>query len=121
LQVPPGYGWLEPDRWRDATVLSLADRVVLEVDPYWESNLAQGGMANTVSVEFEGGLTEQAEVLHARGDPRNPLSPDELRNKFLGLAEPVIGPVRAHQLDKAIDHLEDVERVTEVTEYLASN
>ncbi len=121
LQVPPGYGWLEAERWQDAAVLALADRVVLEVDPDWESNLAQGGMASTVCVEFEGGQTEQVEVLHARGDPRHPLSPDELREKFLGLAGPVIGPARARQLDEALDHLEDVERITEVTEYLAGN
>ncbi len=119
LREPPGYGWLETDRWRDPAVLSIADRVRLAVDPEAEVDLARGYMRARVCVELEDGRVEEGEATYPRGDPRNPLSASELQQKFVGLAEPVIGRMMAGQLDSLIDRLDEVPDVAELTAYLA--
>ena len=119
LREPTGYGWLGADRWRDPTVLSLADRVYLEVDPEADVDLAKGYMRVRASVELEDGRVEEAEVTYPRGHPRNPLSASELQQKFLGLAEPVIGRTMAKQLDSLLDRLDEVPDVAQLTAYLA--
>jgi 2-methylcitrate dehydratase PrpD len=40
-----------------------------------------------------------------RGDPATPLSPDELRDKFRSLADPVVGPKRRAAIEIAISRL----------------
>ena len=79
LGVPTGYAWVTGDRWKDPAVLSLMDRVKLEADPEAEKTLAQGYMLARVSVELADGRVEEAEATFARGNPRNPLTEDELR------------------------------------------
>lgn len=119
LGVPPGYAWLEAERWRDPAVLSLADRVHLEAEPEMEGDMATGQVQARVVVEREGGRVEEAHVAHARGDPRNPLTEGELQAKFLALAEPVIGQDRARELDSQIHQLEDVTSLSKLTAFLA--
>jgi 2-methylcitrate dehydratase PrpD len=119
LQVPPGYAWLQADRWRDPNVLSLADRVHLEVDPEAEVDLARGYMRVKASVELENGQVEEAEVTYPGGHRLNPLSAGELQQKFLGLAEPVIGQRGARQLSSLIDRLDELSNLEELTAYLA--
>lgn len=115
---PPGYRWLEADRWRDPTVLSLADRVHLEVDPEAEADLARGYMRVRACVELEDGRVKEAEVTYPRGHPWNTMSDGELQQKFLELTEPAIGWTEAREFSSLIDRLEEMPNVVELATYL---
>ncbi|MFC6941868.1 MmgE/PrpD family protein [Salinirubellus sp. GCM10025818] len=51
-----------------------------------------------VIVEFEDGTERTEEIRYPKGDERNPLSTSELREKFQGLAAPVVGEASTEEL-----------------------
>jgi 2-methylcitrate dehydratase PrpD len=67
---------------RDPDIRALAARVTITVDPDVH---AHGALASTVSVTLKDGRTFTHRVEHFKGTPRNPLGPDEMRDKFLRL------------------------------------
>jgi 2-methylcitrate dehydratase PrpD len=69
----------------------------MEVIPDAEIPHTQAGATATTS----GGETVQTWVDHARGTPGNRLTDDELKDKFHGLADGVIGRDRAEKLAEA--------------------
>jgi 2-methylcitrate dehydratase PrpD len=118
LRAPTGYGWLDGEPWHDPNVLALADRIRVEADPSAEAELAKGYMWAKVSVELEDGRVEQAQVIHPRGDPRNPMTQQELEHKFLSLAERETGRRNALELNELCCNLDDLNDVGPITEYL---
>ncbi len=79
---------LSGEALRDATVLDIAERVTVEAtdeftDPYPATNGAR------VAVTADG-TTEVAQTDHPSGDPANPLSTADLREKFRGLVGPSV-------------------------------
>ena len=69
-------------------------------------------------MELADGRVEEAEATFARGNPRNPLTADELRDKFMGLAGPAIGAPAARRLNRLLESLEQVGSAAEITAYL---
>jgi 2-methylcitrate dehydratase PrpD len=63
---------------RDPDIRSLASRVTITVDPN-----PHGALASTVTVTLKDGRTFTQRVENFKGTPKNPLSPDEMREKFL--------------------------------------
>jgi 2-methylcitrate dehydratase PrpD len=118
MGVPTGYGWVTGERWKDPAVLALMDRVELEADPEAEQVLAQGYMLARVSMELADGRVEEAQATFPRGNPRNPLSELELRDKFLGLAGPAVGRAAARELNGLLERLETLESAAEIATIL---
>jgi 2-methylcitrate dehydratase PrpD len=73
-----------------------------------------------VSLETTGGQTYSAKVFHPRGSPENPLSPQELEDKFLGLASMVVSRDQAKELLHAVRNLETMKDLNELAELTAS-
>ena len=67
---------------RDPDIRSLASRVTITVD---QEVHAHGALASTVMVALKDGRTFSRRVEHFKGTPQNPLSPGEVREKFLRL------------------------------------
>jgi 2-methylcitrate dehydratase PrpD len=63
---------------RDPDIRALASRVTITVDPN-----PHGALASTVTVTLKDDRTFTRRVEHFKGTPVNPLSPDEMRDKFL--------------------------------------
>ena len=49
-----------------------------------------------------------------RGDPRNPLTDDEIEEKFDALAGPVLSPERCGQVKQVVWELERLESITKL-------
>lgn len=64
-----------------------------------------------VRISFADGRTLVSEPARARGNPENPLSDSELRDKYCALAEPVLGPQRTARIASLVDSLADDSRV----------
>jgi 2-methylcitrate dehydratase PrpD len=60
-----------------------------------------------VRIGLADGRTVVSEPAEARGGAENPLSDDELRQKYRSLAEPVLGSARAWQIERSVDALTD--------------
>jgi len=58
-----------------------------------------------VHVTLIDGTVFKSERHQAVGDPETPLSDDEIRRKYFGLAEPVLGEKRAKDIDCIISGL----------------
>jgi len=105
-------------RLNDKAILTLADKVRLRSDPEVDRFLP-GIYAAKVEVDTRSGKTFQTFVKYPRGDLENPLTDDELRDKFMTLVTKVVGSDKAGELDKCIGRLEELDDVGELVDKLA--
>lgn len=94
-----------PDRLNDPQLRALMGKVELTADPELSRNFPRQRAAR---VEIE--LTDGRRLAHfqptRKGDPEMPLSDAELNDKFLELATPVLGDVKARALLERLWRLE---------------
>jgi len=107
-----------PDRLFAPETMAFLPRIQVEHEPKYDG---QGGIyrvACRLGVRTRDGRTLETEVLFRKGSVEDPMSADELRGKFLGLAAPVLGAARADALAAAVDRLERLEDVGELSALL---
>jgi 2-methylcitrate dehydratase PrpD len=104
-------GELGPDqitetRLTDPFVLAQADKVTVAVDAAAEAAWP-GGLPGRVNLETVDGRKFETWVPFPKGDPENPLSDDELSDKFRKLVTPVLGETGTASLLELLTRLED--------------
>lgn len=92
-------------RLADPRIRDLAQRVEAAVSSDLERRFPAEALCE-VELLMHDGTIYRSGVCGARGDPSDPLSADELRDKFRRLAEPVIGPERAEAVERTVASLE---------------
>jgi 2-methylcitrate dehydratase PrpD len=114
----PGPGWYTQENLESPVVHALSDKVRVEVDPeldqgyYERGQMSAGARIVTTRGEFE---TYQ-EI--PRGDPGNPLAPEEIERKFRDQALTVLTEKRVHQVLRLIGDLENQDDVAELMSLL---
>ncbi|MGB3438178.1 MAG: MmgE/PrpD family protein [Actinophytocola sp.] len=109
---PAEYARLRAAGFDLPDVTRVAERVRLEVDAQAEAVFPHRLLARVTIRAGGRELTARAE---ARGTPALPLSGDEVRAKFTGLAAPVVGDRTAAAVVAAVDALRDDGPVDAVT------
>jgi 2-methylcitrate dehydratase PrpD len=105
------------ERLTDDRMKRLMPKVTAYVDPEM-SNLGYRGTGNAnVTITTTKGQVFQKQVDAAKGRPSNPLSDDELRNKFMACANRALPTERA---EKTLSLLVSFDQLAEVKELLAS-
>ena len=102
-------GWDSYQLLQDATIRSLLPKISSELDPEIEAEFP-ANMSGKVTIAARG-QSFVRKVVVPKGEPSNFLTEAELRAKFSGLAEAVLGPERTARLASevlAIDTLSDV-------------
>jgi 2-methylcitrate dehydratase PrpD len=102
-------GWDSYQLLQDPTIRLLLPKIVCEQDPEIEAEFP-ANMSGKVTIVARG-RSFVRKVVVPKGEPSNFLTEDELRAKFSGLAEAVLGPERTARLASevlAIDTLSDV-------------
>jgi hypothetical protein len=66
------------------------------------------------------GNTYTEDLLPSKGSPQNPLTQQELGDKFMGLATRVLPRDQASQIAAAVKNLEDVKDLRDLTKLLVS-
>jgi 2-methylcitrate dehydratase PrpD len=89
---------------RDARVGRLLRCTTLAEDPEFCRRFPAERWAR-VRITLHDGRSLVSEPARARGNPENPLSDEELRDKFRDLAEPVLGAVRAARIEALVGAL----------------
>jgi 2-methylcitrate dehydratase PrpD len=93
-----------PDAIRDERVLDLARRVRYEVKDYPSYPAAFPG---GVRITTRDGRTFEADLEHQRGGPENPMTPDEVREKYRENASLALDETTAAALEEAMLALEE--------------
>jgi 2-methylcitrate dehydratase PrpD len=93
-------GWDSYGLLKDPTVRSLLPKVECAFDPEIEAEFLTN-MSGKLTIEARGQHFEQ-KVVVPKGEPSNFLSENELRAKFAGLTDAVLGVDRAAALASAV-------------------
>ena len=96
-----------PERLADPALLDLVARTRVVEDPQLTAGYP-AGTPNRVTVTLDDGRTLVSEVAFPPGHDKNPLTDEQLAEKFHGLVDPVLGRERADEiLQSAIAGLEN--------------
>ena len=82
----------------------------IEIEP--ESALNSFGFAGASEITIKGGQTVKALVEFPPGHPKNPITDEQLTEKFSGLACPVVGESVANDIRRIVASLETLDSVT---------
>jgi len=105
-------------RLGDKSILSLAEKVKLVIDPEVEA-LGVGGQGGRVKIETKFGRDLEIFINFPKGAPENPLSEDELNSKFRKLVTMTIGPDKTENLINCLSRLEGLNHVGDLMKMLS--
>jgi 2-methylcitrate dehydratase PrpD len=97
------------DNLRDPTIIDLANRVEVYVDPELDADGKHEMRAVRVAVTMKDGTEHKADQTYRSGHWRNPMSGEALKEKFRDLAGRVLLPAAVSEIEQIIDNLENEE------------
>jgi 2-methylcitrate dehydratase PrpD len=107
--------YMDEALWKDSRIAEVARRVTFTAAPE-----ADGDERHycRLTVTLKNGQKHQAIVRHVRGSFLNPLTQDEVEEKFARLAERVVGSARVSQLIDAVNRVDRMKDVNELVDLL---
>jgi 2-methylcitrate dehydratase len=102
-----------PERLADPALLNLVARTTVVEDPALTAGYP-AGIPNRVTVRLADGTVLVEQVAFPPGHDKNPLTDEQLAEKFRGLAEPALGPERSARLYDRLRSIETDPRPHEV-------
>ena len=112
----------DPSHYTDPEIHNLADKVTAEGDSALRGeSICPVDLACVVSLTTKNEKTITKKIDYHRGDPRNPMSDDELRDKFSRCVAGSFSDSRTNDVLSAIDQFEAVEDVSNFAALLASD
>lgn len=96
----------------DPVVLGIANKVAAELDPELDPRTIPPGR---VEVALNDGMTYSAQVKYPKGDPRNPLSLEEIGAKFKEGVRFAARPMSDSQAEKVIETVQRLEDVDDAS------
>jgi 2-methylcitrate dehydratase PrpD len=116
LGFPPGPAWYTDDNLRSADIYNLSRKVRATVDAdidraYWEEEK----MSARVEIVQQSGKTVEMFAEIPTGDPRNPLSRQQIEDKFRNQAA---CSLEEEEIEGVIQKINELENVSDVTELM---
>ncbi len=74
--------------------------------------------AHILEVKLQDGQTLKRSTYHPKGDPKNPLTKSELRDKFLNLAQMTVSERDAEDILRLLENMEDINNLHDLGELL---
>ncbi|MGC8606086.1 MAG: MmgE/PrpD family protein [Vulcanisaeta sp.] len=113
------YGTVElyhykPENIRDPRVLSLIRKMKVNVDPELDK-LYPSAIPNRITVKFRNGKELTAQVDHPRGHPKNPMTDEEVEDKFRRLTD---GLLTLSQMSTVINLVRNLENLKDIKQIL---
>jgi 2-methylcitrate dehydratase PrpD len=93
---------------QDPSVKDLMEKIKASSNPSLEETEAN------VKVKLKNGTEFPHEVFFPKGDPRNPLTFDEIKEKFRDMVQPVLSKKRTDQIIEVIQGLESLEDINKL-------
>jgi 2-methylcitrate dehydratase len=101
------------ERFRDPEVLELTQRIELQEDPQFTADFPETFNVR-LDVELSTGERLSINKTNPKGHPANPLTDEEIGQKFLDQAEPGLTAGRAEELLHQLWRLEELESISEI-------
>jgi len=101
----------------DPSIHDLASKVNVVSDEEMEK-MRPANRPASVEITVKDGSKVSGRVDYPKGDPRKPMTDEELKNKYLNLALSVIGKERAAKLLETLMNLENQDSLDEICELL---
>jgi 2-methylcitrate dehydratase PrpD len=105
------------DKIADPRLVDLAHKVRFEVDAEIE-RIYPRAFPGKVAIRLRDGRTVQHAVPGPQGSPEQPMSLDEVMEKFHLLVDPVLGPQRAGHLARQVAQIDTLDNVQSLAELL---
>ena len=120
LDIPTGITWFDPKFFSDSRIKTLSNKIKFHYWPEADRLYAKvkREMISRVEVQTTGGDQLCREVRLPRGDPRNPISVEDTRDKFFTLVRPVLGTAGTERAYALLENLEDVTDGADLAEVL---
>ena len=109
-----GPDQFSPQKYSDGRVAMLIDRVVLEPDPAMDKFVA----AAAVEIKARDGRTYACRIDHPKGTAENPMSDQDLVDKFSDLASRRLDPARINRVVDMIWRLDSLRDVSDIMRLL---
>jgi len=116
-----GKIWIESftdQKIKAEDVRNLMGKIKIEVEPKYDE-LYPKAVPNKITITTETGETHQEEVIYPKGHYKNPLTDQELKQKFTKLTTKSLGRKKTEQIIKQIQDLEKIKQITDLTRILA--
>ncbi len=107
----------EPEVLRNPGVLDLSARVTVREEPSFTA-MTPARRPAKVTLRFNDGSERERTVTSSKGDPDQPMSADEIRDKFQSLVAPTLGAERAGVLWEQIGQFDTLSDVSGLAESL---
>ena len=123
LGIPTGPGWFNRDLFHDETVLSIGSRVKIHPDSTCDDifHNEDRRISARVVITTNGGAGFDGSAPAPRGTPMLPVSEEEITEKYLAMAVPVIGGEKARALKDFVLALETYDSVAALSELTATH
>jgi 2-methylcitrate dehydratase len=112
-QVTPAQ--FEMDKIMDPTIRAQLNKVEVVADPEIEAVFPKLQRVS-VTITTTDGREFNEQLDYPKGDPRNPLTDQEVEEKFDALAAPVLSEAGRERLKDAVWNLEEIESITDLME-----
>jgi 2-methylcitrate dehydratase PrpD len=114
--LKPGSSW-----YKEEVLFSKGVRELIEKIELVEDEEATREYPNKLISKVEvkaGSKTYSEKVEYPKGSPENPMTKEELIDKFLNLSKEILTEEKSHSLLRKIQNLENLARISELTAYL---
>jgi 2-methylcitrate dehydratase PrpD len=108
---------ISENRLGDKMILQNAEKVVLVPDAEVDA-LLPGHFAGRVTVETADNRKFEAFKTYPKGEPENPMSEEELAEKFRKLVSRIAGAQKAEELVMCLDRIEQLDHISTLVEKL---
>lgn len=103
-----------------ADVLNTTKKIEVVEDPRLEALGDEGRHGVILEVHARDGKSYSAQVLHAKGSDKHPMTRGEIMEKFRLLASRVLSPPRIEELEDTIQNLDRLEDASKLAELLVA-
>jgi len=120
MDIPTGITWFDPKFLSDSRIKTLSNKIAFHYWPEADRLYAKVNreMISRVEVQTTGGDRLCQEVRLPKGDPRNPISVEDTKDKFFSLVRPVLGTSKTERAYALLENLEDVTDCADLAEVL---
>ena len=117
LERKNGVAQFHESKIRSPEILSFIERIQVEHEPKFEGNNGKYRVACRLVVRLKNGASHETTVLFRKGSPEDPMTGEQLMEKFRTLTERM-GARRSGQIAEVVSHIEDCENLAELSQLL---
>ena len=100
-----------PQKLQDPRIREIINKISMEADP----SLDHFGKAGITEIKTKQGVTYKRRVEYPKGDPRNPMTDQELEDKFRSMAEKFM---TEKQIKKLIATVYEMEKLDDINKLM---